>query len=111
MRGNYDLAVLGFRQYLESFPDTELADNASYWIGESYYSQGKYQQAIREFDGILRRYPRSDKLASGLLKKGYAYLGARPAGAGRSPAAACNSGVSQHRRGESRPTETSRTGY
>ena len=74
LRSNYDLAVLGFRQYLESFPDTELADNASYWIGESYYSQGKYQQAIREYDSILRRYPRSDKLASALLKKGYAYL-------------------------------------
>jgi tol-pal system protein YbgF len=74
LRGNYDLAVLGFRQYLETFPDTELADNAAYWIGESFFSQAKYQQAIREFDSILRRYPRSDKLASALLKKGYAYL-------------------------------------
>ena len=74
LRGNYDLATLGFRQYLESFPGTELADNAAYWIGECYFSQGKYQQAIREFDDILGRYPRSDKLASALLKKGYAYL-------------------------------------
>ncbi len=74
LRGNYDLAVLGFRQYLESFPNTELADNAAYWIGECFYSQAKYRQAIREFDDILGRYPRSDKLASALLKKGYAYL-------------------------------------
>lgn len=73
LRGNYDLAILGFRQYLESFPDTELADNASYWIGESYFSQGKYDQAIREFDKILGDYPRSDKTASAILKKGYAY--------------------------------------
>jgi tol-pal system protein YbgF len=74
LRGNYDLSILGFRQYLESFPDTELADNASYWIGECYFSQGKYDQAIREFDNILRSYERSDKTASALLKKAYAYI-------------------------------------
>lgn len=82
LRGNYDLAVLGFRQYLESFPDTELSDNAVYWIGESYFGQGQYQQSIREFDTILNRYPRSDKTASAALKKGYAYLeiGEQPQG-------------------------------
>lgn len=74
LRGSYDIAVLGFRQYLEAFPDTELADNATYWIGESYFSQGQYRQAIQEFDNIATRYARSDKIASALLKKGYAYL-------------------------------------
>jgi tol-pal system protein YbgF len=74
LRGNYDLAILGFRQYLESFPDTDLSDNASYWIGESLFSQGSFDAAIREFDRIASRYPRSDKLASALLKKGYSYL-------------------------------------
>ena len=74
LRGNYDLAILGFRRYSEAFPDTELADNATYWIGESYFSQAKYQQAIAQFDTILNDYPRSDKTASATLKKGYAYL-------------------------------------
>jgi len=74
LRGSYDLAILGFRRYLESFSDTELADNAAYWIGECYFSQRKYQQAIQEFEKILSRYPRSDKTASAVLKKGYAYL-------------------------------------
>jgi len=74
LRGSYDIAVLGFRQYLEAFPDTELADNASYWIGECYFSQGQYRQAIKEFDNIAANYARSDKIASALLKKGYAYL-------------------------------------
>jgi tol-pal system protein YbgF len=74
VRGNYELAILAFRRYLEAFPDSELADNARYWIGECNFSQGDYQQAIREFDRILADYPRSDKLASALLKKGYAYL-------------------------------------
>ena len=74
LRGNYDLAILGFRQYLESFPGTDLADNASYWIGESYYRQKRFQDAIREFDAVVNQYPSSDKVASALLRKGYAYL-------------------------------------
>jgi tol-pal system protein YbgF len=74
LRGNYDLAILGFRQYLESFSDTDLADNASYWIGESYYRQRRFPDAIREFDVVISRFPNSDKIASALLRKGYAYL-------------------------------------
>lgn len=74
LRGNYDLALLGFRQYLESFPDTDLADNASYWIGECFYRQQKYADAITEYDKVLTQYPRSDKTASALLKKGYAQI-------------------------------------
>ncbi len=74
LRGNYDLAILGFRRYSATFPDTELTDNAAYWTGESYFSQAKYQQAIAQFDTILTEYPRSDKTASAILKKGYSYL-------------------------------------
>ncbi len=74
LRRNFDLAIAGFRQYLDTYPDTDLADNAAYWIGECYFSQGKFQQAIKEFDDVATRYPHSDKLASAWLKKGYAYL-------------------------------------
>src|SRR5687767_8741556 len=41
-RGNFDLAIEGFREYLEGSPDSEMADNAAYWIGESMFSQKKY---------------------------------------------------------------------
>jgi len=74
LRGNYDLALLGFRQYLESFPETDLADNASYWIGECYYRQQKYADAIAEYDKVLSQWPRSDKTASAQLKRGYAQI-------------------------------------
>ena len=74
LRGNYDLAILGFRQYYETFAETDLADNASYWIGESYYRQKRFQDAIREFDVVINQFPNSDKIASALLRKGYAYL-------------------------------------
>lgn len=74
LRGNYDLAMLGFKQYLEAFPETDLADNAIYWIGECFYRQQKYVEAISEYDRVLKQYPRSDKTASALLKKGFALL-------------------------------------
>jgi len=74
LKGSYDLALRGFQQYLESFPSTTLAANATYWIGECYYRQRRYRQAIEQYDAVLNRYPRSDKTASALLKKGYAHL-------------------------------------
>ena len=74
LRGNYELALIGFRQYLEAFPDTDLADNASYWIGECFYRQQKYAEAIAEYDQVLARWTRSDKTASAQLKRGYAQI-------------------------------------
>lgn len=74
LRGNYDLAIASFEEYLENFPNTDLADNATYWIGESHYRQEKFRQAIEQFERVLRRYPRSEKAPGALLKKGYAYL-------------------------------------
>ncbi|HJX29837.1 MAG TPA: tol-pal system protein YbgF, partial [Thermoanaerobaculia bacterium] len=74
LRGQYDLALRGFQEYLNNFQGTDLADNATYWIGECYYRQRRYKQAVDQFDGVLSRYPRSDKSASALLKKGYALI-------------------------------------
>ena len=74
LRKNYDLAIAGFQTYLDSYPETELADNAAYWIGESLYGQGKFDAAIRQFDELVARFPRSDKTASASLKKAFAYL-------------------------------------
>lgn len=48
--------------------------NAQYWLGESFYSQKNYDQAIKEFGIFLKEYPESPKVASALLKQGYAYL-------------------------------------
>jgi tol-pal system protein YbgF len=73
-RGNYDLAIAGFREVVAKAPKSDLADNAAYWIGESLYSQKKYREAIAQFDSVVTGYPKSDKVASALLKKGYAYI-------------------------------------
>ena len=82
LRGNYDLAIMAFQQYLQSFPETDLADNALYWIGECYYRQSKFREAIGQYDQVVAKFPRSDKVPSAQLKKGYALLeaGDRKAG-------------------------------
>ncbi len=74
LRGNYDLAIQQFQEYIGSFPEADLADNAAYWLGECFYRQSKFRLAIGEFDNLLDRYSRSDKIPSALLKKAYAYL-------------------------------------
>ena len=74
LKGSYDLALREFQEYLANFPTTDLADNATYWIGECYYRQRRFRQAVEQFDAVLERYPRSDKVAAATLKKGYAHL-------------------------------------
>ena len=73
-RGNFDLAIDGFRDFLSGSANSDLADNASYWIGESLFSQKKYREAIGQFDAVVNKYPKSDKVPGALLKKGYAYI-------------------------------------
>lgn len=73
-KGNYALAVGGFEEYQRLFPDSALADNAMYWIGECLFSQGEYGDALDAFDNLLGRYPRTDKAAAANLKKALAYL-------------------------------------
>ena len=73
-KGNYDLAIAGFRTYIQNYPKTSLVPNAQYWLGESYYSQKNYAQAVEEFDVVIRDFPDSPKVPSALFKQGDAYL-------------------------------------
>ncbi len=73
-RGNYELALQGFTEYLRRYPDSEFADNAQYWIGEIYYARAEYQRAIENFKKVLLDFPKGDKRAAALLKIGYCYF-------------------------------------
>jgi tol-pal system protein YbgF len=64
----------GFASYLSSFPKGTLAPNAQYWLGECYFSQRKFDQAIDEFDKVIKNYPKNARVPSALLKKAYSYL-------------------------------------
>jgi len=69
-RGNYDLAIQGFQEYLGNYPDTDFSDNAQYWIGECLYGKQRYSEAIEAWNALLREYPSSDKLPDARVKKG-----------------------------------------
>ncbi len=71
---NYDLAIVGFTQFVNQFPSNVLADNSLYWIGECYYAQKKYSKAIEVFSDIIAKYKKGDKVPDALLKKGYALI-------------------------------------
>jgi tol-pal system protein YbgF len=67
----YQAAGAAFGQFLVSFPDSQLADNAQYWLAESYYVTDQFEEALSQFQVVLSRYPRSRKLPDALLKIGY----------------------------------------
>jgi tol-pal system protein YbgF len=71
-RGNYDLAIQGFTEYIRNYPDTDFTDNAQYWIGECLYSKKMYEEAIEAWNTLFKDYPSSDKLPDGRVKKGMA---------------------------------------
>lgn len=70
LKGNFDLAIDGFKIYKEQFPESPLADNAQYWIGECFFSQEKHKEAIEEFNDLILKYPNADKNPAAYLKKG-----------------------------------------
>ena len=72
LAGNYDLAIEGFRAYIDDFPASPRASEAQLYIGDSYFNQDAYEQAIIEYDFLLQKYPESDKTVIALFKKGLA---------------------------------------
>jgi len=72
-QARYDDARQVLRQYATEHPGTNLTDNALFWVGESYYDQAQYEQAILEYDKVVQKFPQGDKVASALLKQAFAF--------------------------------------
>jgi tol-pal system protein YbgF len=73
-RGNYDLAIGEFQSYVATYPSSEMADNAQYWIGECYYGKKKFNEAIAEFDKVSLLFQKGDKVPAARFKKGMALM-------------------------------------
>ena len=71
--GNFDLAIEGFNGYVRSFPRSESADNAQYYVGESYFQRGKLAEAVAAFSRVISTYPKSDVLGVAYYKRGLCY--------------------------------------
>ncbi len=72
--GNYPLALQEFNDYLHYYPNTTLASNAQFYIGDVYYQQGQFDKAVEEYDKTIEEYPNGNKSAAAQLKKGYALI-------------------------------------
>ena len=67
----YEPAALAFQTFLISFPESQLADNAQYWLAESFYVTDQFDNALKQFQVVTNDFPRSRKVPDALLKIGY----------------------------------------
>lgn len=69
----YGEAIAGFKNFLRKYPKSKLADNAAFWIGESYMALKQYEQAILAFQKVMKKYPRGNKVPNALLRQALAF--------------------------------------
>lgn len=70
--GQWVLAVEGFEAYLKTFPRSELADDAQFYIGQTYYADGQFRQATTAYEQVLLTYPDGDVVPEASYKRGLA---------------------------------------
>lgn len=68
--GKYDDSIAGFRKHLSRWPQGRYADNAWYWLGESYYVKKNYDAALDSFRALMKQFPSSSKAPDALFKVG-----------------------------------------
>jgi tol-pal system protein YbgF len=69
-----DLATQEFSDYVKFYPNTDLAGNCYFYLGEIQFRQGHYQQAAQSYDQVLQNFPTGNKSASAQLKKGFSLI-------------------------------------
>ena len=73
-KGDAEGARRKFEAFLKQYPNTELSDNAQFWIGETYYLKKDYEKAILEYEKAITKYPEGDKVPAALFKQALAFL-------------------------------------
>ena len=69
-QGKYLDAEASFQRFLQAYPNTELSDNAQFWIGESRYARGDIRGSLAAFREVLQKYPQGNKVPDSLIKEG-----------------------------------------
>ncbi len=72
-KGEFARGMEVLRTFLQRYPQHELAVNAQYWIGEAFYGEKKYENAILQFQDVIQKYPGHAKAPAALLKQGLAF--------------------------------------
>ncbi|MCF8146490.1 MAG: tol-pal system protein YbgF [Deltaproteobacteria bacterium] len=69
----YEEAIAGFKNFVEKYSKSDLADNAQFWVGESYMSLKQYEQAILAFQRVIKDYPKGNKVPNAILRQAVAF--------------------------------------
>jgi tol-pal system protein YbgF len=77
--GKYADAIDRFQAFLQTHPSSEFADNALFWMGESYFKLNDFEQAAVAFDRVVKRFPKGNKVPDALYRQGVSLqeIGAR----------------------------------
>ncbi|MFI5314707.1 MAG: tol-pal system protein YbgF [Myxococcota bacterium] len=68
--GKYADAIDRFQAFLQTHPSSEFADNALFWMGESYFKLNDFEQAAVAFDRVVKRFPKGNKVPDALYRQG-----------------------------------------
>ena len=71
--GQYEVAREQFKQLLSQYPKSENSDNAQFWVGEIYYREKWYAEAIMEYQKVIENYPEGNKVPAALYKQGLSF--------------------------------------
>jgi tol-pal system protein YbgF len=81
--GSYSVAITGFKDFLNNYPSSPLAENAQYWLGEAYYVTHDLDAAAGAFRNVMQKWPNSRKTPDAMLKLGYTQLDQKKVSEGR----------------------------
>ncbi len=70
--GQWALSIQGFEQFISTFPQSEIADDALFFIGQNYYADGRFREAADAYEQVSVRYPGGNVVAEALYKRGLA---------------------------------------
>ena len=73
-KGDLEGARRKLEAFLKQYPNTELSDNAQFWIGETYYLKKDFERAILEYEKAIVKYPEGDKIPAALFKQALAFF-------------------------------------
>jgi len=69
----YQDAKAAFREFIKEHPNSPMVANAHFWIGECEYKQSRYEEAILEYNKVISKFPKSNKVPDALLKQAFAF--------------------------------------
>jgi len=72
-RSDYEGARAAFKEFLQRFPTSPRAADAQMLIADSYYRQGKWEDAIREYGVVEQRYVASRRVPEAMMKTALCY--------------------------------------